>query len=97
MSRRIVGIVLVLLLAVVATACQKLPDRTGGEGGLPRETIVKSDVIPADWGNLVGVSGVGAFPDLVQLWFQDAGGNIRLVVYRVPTAEILNARIIRRG
>jgi hypothetical protein len=97
MSRQAIGLALVLALAVMATACQKLPDQSAGGAQLPRETLTRPDAIPAAWGNLVAVSSVDQYPDLVQLWFQDEQKVIRVVVMRPATMAILNASVIRRN
>lgn len=97
MSRQALGLVLVLALAVTVVACEKLPGPASGSTQLPVETLTRPDAIPAAWGNLVGVSAVGQYPDLVQLWFQDEQKVIRIAVMRATTMEVLNARIIRRN
>jgi hypothetical protein len=43
------------------------------------------------------VSSIADYTDLVQLWFEDGGGAIRIVVFRVSTGELLSARRISRG
>lgn len=96
MSRVAIGLVVVLALSVTGPACQRLPERTPAATQVPSETLARADAIPATWGTLVSVSAIGQYPDLAQLWFQDAGGTIRVVVMRLATMEILHARVIRR-
>lgn len=95
MSRQSIGIVLVLVLAVTAGACQKLQPSPASQ--VPNEALTRPDSVPAAWGNLVGVSAVGQYPDLVQLWFQDDQKVIRVVVMRPATWEIVHARVIPRN
>ena len=95
MSRQAIGFALVLALAVTATACQKLPGPAGPQ--LPIETLTRPDAIPAAWGNLVAVSAVGQYQDLLQLWFQDEQKVIRVVIMRPATMELLHARVIPRN
>ena len=35
-------------------------------------------------------------PDLVQLWFQDSNGNLRMAVFNVETNQLLHTTQIRR-
>jgi hypothetical protein len=95
MSRRAIGFALVVALAVTAIGCQKLPGRP--DSLLPVETLTRPDAIPAAWGNLVAVSTVGQYPDLVQLWFQDEQKIIRVVVMRPSSWQIVHARVIYRN
>jgi hypothetical protein len=61
------------------------------------EDLTSGDAIPASWGRLAGVSSAGQYPDLVQLWFEDHDGVVRVAVYRVTTGELIHARRIARG
>jgi hypothetical protein len=54
-------------------------------------------MVPAAWGDLVAVSSIGDYPDLVQLYFQDEQKTVRQVVMRVKTGELLNTFVIRRN
>lgn len=85
---------LVLLFVMLAPACRKMPERTAA---LPAETLSSPAMVPAAWGNLVAVSSVADYSDLVQLYFQDEQKTIRRVVMRVQTGELLNATVIRRN
>jgi CelD/BcsL family acetyltransferase involved in cellulose biosynthesis len=61
------------------------------------EALPSGDAIPAAWGRLAGVSSVAQYPDLIQLWFEDDAGVVRVAVYRATTGELINARRIARG
>ncbi len=90
--------VVVLLLAVVVfsiPACRRLESPAAG-GGLPHQTLLNAATLPADWGNLVSVTNAASYPDLLQLWFQDRDGNVRMVVFRVTTSEFLHVTLVRR-
>ena len=54
-------------------------------------------MIPAAWGRLAGVSSVAQYPDLIQLWFEDDSGVVRVAVFRATTGELINARRIARS
>ncbi len=95
MSRRIVGVLLILALVALMPACQKLP--TAPKAGVAKEVLRTPASIPPEWGRLVGVSSAPQYPDLVQLWFQDDSLNVRMVVFSVATGELWNASLIPRG
>jgi hypothetical protein len=96
MSRTATGLALVLALALTVTGCQKLSDPWSGGGQLPAATLSRPDAIPSAWGDLVSVSAVSQYPDLLQLWFQDDQKVIRVVVMRPATMALLQARVIHR-
>jgi len=73
--------VCVVLLAGVS--CTRLGEPTSGEQTLALQTLTRTDSIPAAWGKLVSVSSSPGIEDLVQLWFQDDAGIIRMAHYNV--------------
>jgi hypothetical protein len=97
MMRNCIGLGLLVALILSGAACQKLPDSTSGGTQLPAEKVVRADAIPASWGNLVSVSAVGQYPDVLQLWFQDDQKVIRVVVVSAQTMAVLHARVISRN
>jgi hypothetical protein len=95
--RSLFAVVLVLLVGVLLTAsCAKLSAPTTTPGGIPAEVLEAKDLVPQAWGNLVTVSSVAEYPDLVQLWFQDQDGTVRYVVMSLRTHELRNAHVLRR-
>ena len=86
-------------MAVVSLSCTRLPDRPitlRTPGGLPVETLPDSVSIPAAWGNLVGATQ-GASPLITRLWFQDAEGTIRMVMYNNRSSQLVtDAAVIHR-
>ena len=52
--------------------------------------------MPAEWGDLVSVSGLAEYPELAQLWFRATDGSVRYAVVSLRSHEILNAHVIRR-
>lgn len=99
MSRRIVGVLLVMTVAslMLVLSCTKLEVPANVSARVAQDVLTRPNAIPAAWGSLVAVSTVPAYPDLVQLWFQDQAGAVRMVAFRVSTQEILNARVIERS
>ncbi len=96
MSRRTIGILVLTVLAIPAAACTKLPTPPPPSVGIPSETLAQSDALPQEWGSLVSATSVAGFPDRVQLWLQDREGNVRMVVYDLPTNQFVLAKLIRR-
>ncbi len=85
-------------MAVVSLSCTRLPDRPSlrAPGALPVETLPDSVSIPAAWGNLVGATQ-GASPLITRLWFQDAEGTIRTVMYNNRNSQLAtDAAVIHR-
>jgi hypothetical protein len=97
MRNRIAGFLILAAVALTLPSCTKLPQKGGAGKGLEDQPLAAPDAIRADWGNLVGVSSVEQYPDLVQLWLQDPNGNIRVVVYNTSTNELLHAKLIHRN
>lgn len=93
------GVTVVLVCAAMAAlpGCRPLGPPEVKSRAAAEETLPSGDVVPASWGRLAGVSSAGQYPDLVQLWFEDNDGVVRLAVYRVTTGELITARRIARG
>ena len=86
-------------MAVLSLSCTRLPERPTTlriPGGLPVEVLPDSVSVPAAWGNLVGVTQ-GASPLITRLWFQDAEGTVRMVMYNNNNSLLAtDAAVIRR-
>lgn len=86
------------LLILLASSCAKL-----GEQPCPKPesiqvvTLPSVDSVPREWGNLISVSSVPDYPDLLQLWFQGEDGTIHMAPYNVKTSQLNpNGRLIPR-
>ena len=93
-------VVTALATLVLATSgCKKLaPTAAVASRSWTTEPAVPSAAaLPASWGRLAGVSSVAAYPDLVQMWFEDEAGVIRVAVLRVRTGELLTVKRLGRG
>jgi len=98
MSHR-TGVFLVAgVLLLLALSCAKLPEPpTSPQKSVEVVKLSDDNAIPSDWGNLISVSSVPAYPSSVQLWFQDEKGTIRMVAYGLETHKFnLNSRMIPR-
>lgn len=94
---RLAGALVLTALVLLAVSCAKISTPTAAPGGIPAESVASRGTAPADWGDLVSVSSVAEYPELVQLWFQAADGTVRYAVVSLRTQEILNVHAIRRG
>jgi hypothetical protein len=96
MLRRTAGILALSVLVVLVPSCTRLPGPSPSLPSLADEQVPAGGVIPEGWGSLVAVSSATGFPDLVQLWFQDREGTVRMAVLNLSTHRIITARLIRR-
>ena len=72
----------VVTLCMGLTSCQKLePDEATLKTArqLKIETLKSLDAIPAEYGNLVGVTSTSVRPDVAQLWFEKPDKTIVVV------------------
>lgn len=95
MHVRFSAVLCALVLAASALSCRKL-ERS--EGTLKLERLTGADAIPAEFGQLVGVTSNSARPDIAQLWFQSADGAVVVVYVDYKSGRILDdvLRIPRR-
>ena len=94
------GSLLVLVALLLTSACTKIPTPSlpGQAGVMVRERLPDSTSVPSAWGSLVAVSTTPQWGNVFELWFQDAGGNIRLAILDVtagrmgPTATLITRK-----
>ncbi len=68
----VIGFAVVLCLSLLS--CQRVtPQPATGSN------LVDLTNIPASYGNLVSVTSIPAYPEWVQMWFQDNTGTIRII------------------
>ena len=70
---------LVIIFCLASISCQKIPASQTKRGPLKREIIKTIDSIPAEYGNLVGVTSNSKYPDWSQLWFVKPDKTIIIV------------------
>jgi hypothetical protein len=91
---RAVGARLLVPVILLATwSCGRLPGRAqaGRPGTVAIAVLPDSISVPAAWGNLVSVTVNPAFTNVELLWFQDAQGTIRKVVFDVYAQRLHQA------
>ncbi|OGC91384.1 MAG: hypothetical protein A2W25_04435 [candidate division Zixibacteria bacterium RBG_16_53_22] len=92
MPKRYVIIGLVLVLCLVILACERMAPP------ISSEEFIDLASIPASYGSLVSVSTIPAYPEWVQLWFQDSVGTIRVVRVDFTDFRMMqNVRTITRN
>jgi len=92
-ARYLVLVALILL----PLSCARIPEYEAGGEELAVETLPE-DSVPSEWGRLISVTNHRALPEHeFQLWFQDEGGNVRMVVYSTVALRLrTRARLIPR-
>ena len=81
-------LVVVFLFPIIS--CTRLGEApTKGTVSLATEKLPALDSIPLEWGKLVSVSTTPIFEGILQLWFQDENGKVRMVAF-----DIRNRRLI---
>lgn len=83
MSHRFLGYLAVCAVLLAGASCARLDEPGSGEQPLALQMLTQTDSIPLAWGKLVSVSSSPGIADLVQLWFQDDAGIIRMAHYNV--------------
>jgi hypothetical protein len=97
MFRRRKAILVLLAVLVLAPSCTKIsPPLLQTGPAMADEAVPAGGVVPQEWGTLVSVSTAAVYPGLVQLWFQDREGNVRMLVLDLTTHQFTNAKLIRR-
>jgi hypothetical protein len=95
MLGKTLGTLLVATLVCCFASCRKL-EPPAAATGVPTQSLRGTSSIPAAWGRLVSVTTESTYPDLMQLWFQDDNGNVRMVAFRLRTGELLNVSVFQR-
>jgi hypothetical protein len=75
-------LICLLILALLPLSCTKLDQvTTMGTSSLAMEELPGDGSIPVQYGKLVSVSSLDQYPTMVQLWFQNERGDLRMVQY----------------
>ncbi len=89
MRKSTVALLSVVVLTLVATACEQLPPPTlTTKGSLQTEIVSYTDAIPLEYGTLVGVTPLPDYPYTTGLWFEKADKTIILVKVNVALGKI---------
>ena len=77
--KKILLIFVMVLLFWGAWACQKITPEGVEKGELQRTELATVEAIPAEYGKLISATSLVAYPNIVQLWFEDSAGTVRMV------------------
>ena len=70
---------LIISFWLVTVGCQRIVPEEVEEGQLERINIADVSAIPEAYGKLVSATSVPLYPNIIQLWFEDSLGTIRMV------------------
>jgi hypothetical protein len=73
MSKKYVIIGLTFVMCLLILSCQRVTPQPASSD------LVDLKNIPASYGNLISVTSIPAYPEWVQMWFQDSAGTIRII------------------
>lgn len=87
-----------LALCLTATTCTRLevarPMDGRGRGELPKQRLATRDALPADLGDLVGVTSNADQPDWAQAWFMRPDKSIVVVWINARTGYMLEDMLV---
>jgi len=97
MVLRTVMFMSVVTLCMGLTSCQRLqPDEATLRAArqLKIETLKSLDAIPAEYGNLVGVTSTSVRPNVAQLWFERPDKTIVVLSVNFVTGGLWNSYLL---
>lgn len=99
MTRRIIPILCIgAAIGLSATSCQKLPAshqlEATARGELPIEATRFLDAVPADYGDLIGVTSNADVPAWSQAWFMRPDKSIVVLWINASTGKIYDKVLV---
>jgi hypothetical protein len=89
MLSRVQKCLVLVVLVLLVSSCTKLPEWVpAGKGSVAIETLQDKGSIPLKYGSLVSVTSSTDAPNAFQLWYQDEQGNVRMVIYDIPSNSL---------
>jgi hypothetical protein len=96
--KRVVYLISGLALCLTVAACQRLevarPLEGRGRGELPRVHLAYRDALPAEFGDLIGVTSNADYPAWAQAWFMKPDKSIVIVWINARTGNILEEALV---
>ena len=86
---------LVLVFLFSTISCTRLDE--GPPKGmvlLGTEKLPALDSIPLEWGKLVSVSATPMYDGILQLWFQDENGKVRMVPFDIRNGRLVSQALV---
>ena len=84
----------IVIAVLFLFSCTKIEPQRPEQGSFKIEKLPAADSLPLNWGKLVAVSNEPDFPNWIQLWFEDEGGNLRLVPYSIGTNRLEGTAVL---
>jgi hypothetical protein len=86
-------LVVVFLFPVIScTRLDEAPPK--GTVLLGTEKLSALDSIPSEWGKLVSVSATPIYDGILQLWFQDENGKVRMVPFDIRNSRLVGHAVV---
>ena len=86
-------LVVVFLFPIIScTRLDKGPPK--GTVSLGTEKLPALDSIPLEWGKLVSVSATPIYNGILQLWFQDENGKVRMVPFDIQNNRLISDAVV---
>jgi hypothetical protein len=96
--KRIVPLALALALALSTGACTRLesarPMDGRGRGEFPKQRLAVRSSLPAEFGDLIGVTSSADHPNWAQAWFMRSDKSIVVVWINARTGYMLEDAIV---
>ena len=98
MLRRVLLVCCSAALGLGLVSCSKLEDEdplaVRGMGRLTIESVKFLDAIPADYGDLIGVTARPDHPDWTQAWFMRSDKSIVILWIKASSGRILDRALV---
>lgn len=77
--KKIFLILIMILFFFMAWSCQRVAQESEDMGKLERINLTDVSAIPSEFGKLMSVTSVAEYPRIMQMWFEDSIGTVRVV------------------
>ena len=77
--KKIFLIFIMILFFFMTWSCQRVAQESEEVGKLKRVNLTDVSGIPSEFGKLISVTSVAEYPRIMQMWFEDSIGTVRVV------------------
>ena len=92
--RKIFLILIIFSVFLVVWSCQKVAQEADEMGKLERVKLSAVDAVPLEFGKLINVTSLSEYPRIMQMWFEDSAGTIRVVRVSMQLNKIYEEALI---
>ncbi len=86
---------LAMVLLLPSLTCTRLPEAPRPENvTLGTEELPALDSIPSGWGRLVAATTTPVYQGMIQLWFADENGKVRMVPFNIQTSQLVRNAVV---